>query len=178
MEPMEQTLAAHELGLRFSLDLPVRDEWHSVESLRTLVHRCMQAACAGSEAGEALAMVTSELLENALKYGAGAAPGAIRLLVSGGPEGVRITVQNPIRSAHEGGDAPLAELLRTIAWIAGFDAPADAYRARLLEIAASGDDWERDGGKLGLLRVAYEGNCTLSARIDGGIVSVTALMRL
>ena len=188
MAPVEQSVAVRGPGQRFSIDLPVRNEWRNIERLRTLVQRCSQAACASGELGETLAMVTGELLENALKYGAGARVDAIRLLVSGDLEDVRITVKNPIQllpgaSAADAApaavdDAPLAELLRTIAWIESFDTPADAYRARLLEIASCGDDWERASGKLGLLRVAYEGSCALSARIDAGILSVTARMRL
>lgn len=161
--------------LRFSLDLPVHNDWCTIDLLRSSVQACLQAVCAAADVCDAVAMVTGELLENALKYGATALrePGLVRLLVSGGVQRMCVVVQNPVLP----GDAGVRELLRTIEWIQGFDSPESAYRARLLEIAAS-ESAEAIEGKLGLVRVAYEGNCTLSASIDDNILSVTATMLL
>jgi hypothetical protein len=63
-------------------------------------------------------------------------------------------------------------LLATLKWIAGFPAARDAYRAKLLEIAAETGDLQRS--RLGLVRIAYEGNCELSAEMDGRVLRVTA----
>lgn len=161
--------------LRFSLDLPVHNDWCTIDLLRSSVQACLQAVCAAAEVCDAVAMVTGELLENALKYGATALrePGLVRLLVSGSSQRMYVMVQNPVLP----GDAGVRELLRTIAWIQGFDSPEEAYRARLLEIAAR-DTGNAIEGKLGLVRVAYEGNCSLSASIDDNLLSVTAAMCL
>ena len=53
-----------------------------------------------------------------------------------------------------------------------FSSPVDAYRARLLEVA----DIDREPGKskLGLVRIAYEGNCTLTAELARGVLRVQA----
>jgi hypothetical protein len=46
----------------------------------------------------------------------------------------------------------------------------------LLEIAAERDDLLGDGhpSRLGLVRIAYEGSCTLHAEVMGNVVRVTA----
>ncbi len=159
----------------FSLDLPVRNEWRNVELLRTSVENCFQAVFADLDGKTAISMVTGELLENALKYGdwdSAEAARAFRLRVTGDRAHAVVTVQNPVKA----GDAGLREVLDTVAWIRSFKSPGDAYRARLLEIAqAEGDS---SPSRLGLVRVAYEGNCAVEASVDGGTLTVTARMQL
>ena len=159
----------------FSLDLPVRNEWRNVELLRTSVENCFQAVFADLEGKVAISMVTGELLENALKYGdwdSEEGRRAFRLRVAGDRERAVVTVQNPIKP----GDPTLHDVVETVAWIRSFKTPGDAYRARLLEIAQAEADAEPS--KLGLVRVAYEGNCTVDAVVDGTTLTVTARMLL
>jgi hypothetical protein len=159
----------------FSLDLPVRNEWKNVELLRSSVENCFQAVFSDMEGCAALSMVTGELLENALKYGDWellAAENKFRLRVDGAKPSTLVTVQNPVRPDDPGLDG----LLETIRWIKSFKHPAEAYRARLLEIASSDDSLDKSS--LGLVRVAYEGNCDLDARLEGSTLTVTATMRM
>jgi len=159
----------------FSLDLPVRNEWQNVELLRTSVENCFQAVFADLDGKSAISMVTGELVENALKYGdweSEAVRREFRLRVEGDRTRAVVTVQNPVRA----GDPGLAEVIDTVAWIRTFKTPADAYRARLLEIAqATGD---AAPSRLGLVRVAYEGNCSVEATVEGTTLTVTARMQL
>jgi two-component sensor histidine kinase len=158
----------------FSLDLPVRNEWRNVELLRTSVENCFQAVFADLDGKTAISMVTGELLENALKYGdweSADAQRAFRLRVEGDRLRAVVTVQNPVKPNDPG----LREVLDTVAWIRSFKTPGDAYRARLLEIAQTEGD---AASRLGLVRVAYEGNCTVEATVDGGTLTVTARMQL
>ena len=53
----------------FSIDLTVRNEWKNIDLLRTSVQNCFTAVFADLDGCHAIAMVTGELLENALKYG-------------------------------------------------------------------------------------------------------------
>src|SRR6188472_1509324 len=53
----------------FSIDLTVRNEWKNIDLLRTSVQNCFIAVFADLDGCHAIAMVTGELLENALKYG-------------------------------------------------------------------------------------------------------------
>jgi hypothetical protein len=154
----------------FAIDLPARNEWSNVEVLRTSVLSCFTAMFRDVERCQALAMITGELLENAVKYGDWARERShFRLRVWGAEGAAHVQVENPIapESKH------LARLLETISWLKGFPTAEEAYRARLLEIAASTTGGGE--GTLGLARVAYEGSCTLAAKVDPpGVLCVTA----
>jgi hypothetical protein len=156
-------------NFNFSIDLPVRSEWANVDLLRTSVQNCFTAIFSDIEGCHSLAMVTGELLENAIKYGdwTSKSDHRFRLRVWGEDHSAHVSVENPIDpkddSAHE--------VIRTLGWMQSFPSASDAYRAKLLEIASA----DRDiGSKLGLVRIAYEGNCTLSAEIAKGILTVQA----
>jgi hypothetical protein len=163
----------------FSIDLPIRSEWANVDLLRTSVQNCFTAVFSDIDGCHALAMVTGELLENAIKYGdwAGNPGGAFRLRVWG--EGVRagagrhahVSVENPVKDDDPG----VAQVLATLEWLKGFASPKDAYRAKLLEIARMADaPGEPEPSRLGLVRIAYEGNCALRAEVAGNVLRVTA----
>jgi hypothetical protein len=153
----------------FSIDLPVRSEWSNVDLLRTSVQNCFTAVFSDIEGCHSLAMVTGELLENAIKYGdwSGAEEQRFRLRVWGEGRSAHVSVENPIS-----GDEHAGEVLKMLGWMGTFPSPDEAYRAKLLEIAAA----ERGVGvsKLGLVRIAYEGNCKLNAEISPGVLRVHA----
>lgn len=158
----------------FYIDLPVRNEWRNIELLRTSVQNCFQAVFSDIDNCNALSMVTGELLENAMKYGAWTGnekPISFRLRVRGDETRTTVEVENPVRD----NDPHVPELNRTLAWIKGHDSAEAAYRARLLEIANAPDDPGRS--KLGLVRVAYEGGCELEARLDGNVLTLIATLR-
>jgi hypothetical protein len=117
----------------FSIDLTVRNEWKNIDLLRTSVQNCFTAVFADLDGCHAIAMVTGELLENALKYGNWSQMDRtmFRLRVSGGAENVEISVQNPAKSE----DPQASALRKSIDWINSFPKPEAAYRARMLQIA-------------------------------------------
>lgn len=156
--------------LKFSIDLPVRNEWANVELLRTSVQSCFTAVFSDVEGGYSIAMVTGELIENAIKYGdwAGSGEERFRLRVWGEGRVAHILVENPVG----GSDAKAEEVLKMLGWMRGFASPIDAYRAKLLEIAAT--DRGVGNSKLGLVRIAYEGNCILTAEVVRGVLRVQA----
>lgn len=157
-------------NFNFSIDLPVRSEWANVDLLRLSVQNCVTAVFSDIEGCRSLAMVTGELIENAIKYGDwhGDEDQRFRLRVWGDGRRAHVSVENPVQS----GDDNAEEVLRTLHWMHRFSSPVDAYRARLLEVA----DIHREPGKskLGLLRIAYEGNCTLTAELARGVLRVQA----
>lgn len=154
----------------FSIDLPVRSEWANVDLLRTSVQNCFTAIFSDIQGCHSLAMVTGELVENAIKYGdwAGSDDRRFRLRVWGEGRQAHVSVENPVHS----GDAGAEEVLQTLRWMRSFSSPSDAYRAKLLEIAAA--DRDRSISKLGLVRIAYEGNCMLTAELTRGVLRVQA----
>jgi hypothetical protein len=162
----------------FSIDLPIRSDWANVDLLRTSVQNCFTAVFSDIDGCQALAMVTGELLENAIKYGdwteGPGGAGAFRLRVWGegtrgdGGQRAHVCVENPIRAD----DPSVAEVLATLAWISTFPSAQEAYRAKLLEIAEAAG--QLTTSRLGLVRIAYEGNCTLHAEVLGNVLKVTA----
>ncbi|HEU4615537.1 MAG TPA: hypothetical protein VFS15_25760 [Kofleriaceae bacterium] len=157
----------------FSIDLTVRNEWRNVDLLRTSVQNCFIAVFADVDGCHAIAMVTGELLENALKYGdwATADRAMFRLRVHGREGNIEVSVQNPLKPS----DPNAASLMASLEWLSSFPKPEQAYRARMLQIAQ--EDAEASPSKLGLVRIAFEGNCRITARVDNGAVTVTALLQ-
>jgi len=153
----------------FTIDLPVRSEWSNVDLLRTSVQNCFTAVFSDIEGCHSLAMVTGELLENAIKYGdwSGTDEHRFRLRVWGEGRSAHVSVENPIA-----GEGHAAEVLKTLGWMKTFPSADQAYRAKLLEIAAA--DRAAGVSKLGLVRIAYEGNCTLQAELSPGVLRVHA----
>jgi two-component sensor histidine kinase len=160
----------------FSIDLPIRSEWANVDLLRTSVQNCFTAVFSDIDGCQALAMVTGELLENAIKYGdwSGDQGGEFRLRVWGeagrgaAPRSAHVCVENPV----DAGGSNVRAVLATLEWLKGFASAKDAYRAKLLEIAEAAGNMSASG--LGLVRIAYEGNCTLRAEVGGRMLKVTA----
>jgi len=66
-------------------------------------------------------------------------------------------------------------LMSSIEWINSFPKPEAAYRARMLQIAQD-ETGDTSPSRLGLVRIAFEGNCRLSAKIEKGAVTVSALL--
>ena len=52
----------------FAIDVPVRNDWSNVALLVTSVQNCFNAMFANVEGSRTVAMVTGELLENAIKF--------------------------------------------------------------------------------------------------------------
>jgi hypothetical protein len=156
----------------FSIDLTVRNEWRNVDLLRTSVQNCFTAVFADVDGCHAIAMVTGELLENALKYGdwISGDRAMFRLRVHGNSGRINISVSNPLKAS----DDNAATLLKSIEWINSFEKPEQAYRARMLQIAQNEND--ETPSRLGLVRIAFEGNCRLSATVQEGTVTVSALL--
>ena len=157
----------------FSIDLTVRNEWKSIDLLRTSVQNCFIAVFADLDGCHAIAMVTGELLENALKYGdwTNADRAMFRLRVEGKDPHIQVSVQNPLKKD----DTHAPNLMKQIEWLASFPNPEAAYRARMLQIAQD-ESGEDAPSRLGLARIAFEGNCRIAAKIENGQVTVTALL--
>lgn len=157
----------------FNIDVPVRSEWSNVDLLITSVENCFAAMFADIDGCHTIAMVTGELLENAIKYGDWShGQRVFRLHVAGRDRHATVSVENPINTDSKAAE----ELFATLRWLEGFPSPDEAYRARLLEVA----NGPRGGSvsKLGLVRIAYEANCKIHAERTDGVISVTAELKL
>jgi hypothetical protein len=146
---------------RLLIDLPVRNEWSNIELVRTAILNCFAAVFNEMDSCRAVATVISELLENAIKYGDWSHPelDSLRLEIEGNTDAVTVSVEHPVDPRS----ASLVTLMDTLRWLSAFQSPAEAYRARLSEFAEKPP--EAGISRLGLARIAYEGNCTLRAEV-------------
>lgn len=134
------------------LTLSVPSDWAAVEPIRQALALYAHAVLKDVAEAETISMVAAELLENAVKHGAGAAD--IGISVESGERGVVIDVTNAV--AEAGVDA----LRSRLAWLASRGDPQTAWTEALLGFSAL--PASPDSGGLGLARIACEGGCRLS----------------
>jgi two-component sensor histidine kinase len=120
-------------------------------------------------------MVVCELVENGIKYGAFSTDnGVVRVLVRVARGTLSVQVINPV---GESSQVYLKELDRTIQWVRGFQAPFEAYIARMKAI--SREPIEADKSGLGLVRITYEGRAVLDFFLDeNNTLSVSAVSEI
>ena len=152
----------------------VGPRWSNVDRMRSAVLHGAEAVFGPGDASEIVSTITSELMENAVKYGDWTAPDRawLKVAVVGGRSSLRIDVECPTdpRSQH------LANLRRMLQWIESFPSPRDAYLARVRAIAESG---EEGMSGMGLVRMMCEGPCRITARVlPEGVLVVSAEVSL
>lgn len=154
------------VGFTFTIDFPVRGEWENVDQVRLSLQSCIATLFQNVDHRDVLAMVSGELLENAVKYAHRTTELTMfRLKVWGALGDVAfVQVSNPI-------DPDSARLvLDAIASIRTAPSIVDSYYQRMREISARPSRMSR----LGLLRIAYEGNCELAGEVQDGVLTITA----
>jgi len=154
------------VGFNFTIDFPVLGEWENVDQVRLSLQSCIASLFQNVDLRHVLAMVAGELLENAVKYAHRTDDHTMfRLKIWGALGDVAfVQVSNPI---DEEGARVVTD---AIADIRSASSVADSYFERMREIAKRPSRLSR----LGLLRIAYEGGCELSAVVDGDILTITA----
>ena len=157
--------------VNFHLELPIGPEWQNVDLLRLAILNCLAAVFGDQDLSESVGIVTSELLENAIKYGDWSKKRGVRFLtlsVRGSGNEVRVEVVSPVAT----GSPHLPNIDATLAWIKRFPSAREAYIARMQMIAESS---EKTGeSKMGLVRIAYEGPCRIDAKVEGETLHVHA----
>jgi hypothetical protein len=154
------------VGFNFTIDFPVLGEWENVDQVRLSLQTCIASLFQNVDLRHTLAMVAGELLENAVKYAHRDDDHTMfRLKIWGAIGDVAfVQVSNPVD------DEGARIVLGAIADIRATDSVADSYFQRMREIATRPSRISR----LGLLRIAYEGGCELSAELRGDILTITA----
>ena len=159
------------------LELTLAPDWDRVSDVRDAVISGARSMGVGAATTENIGLVASELLENAIKYGAFHGSRPIQMVVRVSMQSARIVVTNPVDLSS---DHP-TRLREAIARVDGAASARDAYLARMTEIldepAVSHARPTLESG-LGILRIVHEGASTLSVRIvDGAHLEVTASLR-
>ncbi len=157
------------------LDLQVKSEWSEVGRVNEAVGAFLESCRLTPEAVAQYTMVVCELVENGIKYGHFAKDGGVvRVLVRIARGTISVQVVNP---GGESSQAYLKELDRTIQWVRGFQAPFEAYIARMKAISREPVDVDKSG--LGLVRITYEGRAELDFFLDeNDTLSVSAVSEI
>jgi hypothetical protein len=153
----------------FRVEVPFGPKWQHAELLRMAVLQCLTTIFQSHDFCEQLAMITGELVENAIHYGDLREPGTrvFALSVVGDASAVTVEVANPINPERNDPSG----LVEAIERMHAAPTVGDAYLARMREIA---DVPLARGSGLGLLRVAYETGCRLEATVVDGTARVVA----
>jgi hypothetical protein len=155
-----------------ALELRIAPDWDAVKATWDECRAILAAAGVPPDESYQLAMVTQELLENAVKYGAFNGSERIALGMRVVPEDVTIEV----RSRVGVDDANLRRFDRMIQWIRGFQDPFEAYIQRLKAVSAR--PYAHGESGLGLTRIAYEGRCAIDFFVDeNNVLAVSAVYR-
>jgi two-component sensor histidine kinase len=154
------------------LDLQVKSEWPEVGRVNEAVASFLESCRLTPDAVAQYTMVVCELVENGIKYGYfPSGRSVVRVLVKVARGTISVQVINPV---GESSQAYLAELDRTIQWVRGFQAPFEAYIARMKAISREPIDNDKSG--LGLVRITYEGRAVLDFFLDeNDTLSVSAV---
>jgi hypothetical protein len=167
-------LAYAEGRMSSRLDLRVPPVWEDAKATWDTCSAYFADQKLDPDVAYALCMVSQELLENAVKYGSyPSGAGAIGLEVRTADREVTIEVKSPVSSDSSG---QLKRLDGTIQWIRGFQTPFEAYVERLKAVSAQPYTPGESG--LGLVRIAYEGQCILDFYVDDSdLLAISAVYR-
>ena len=146
------------------LDSRLPHAWDEIRRIRKNVGEALKSL--DPALTTAATMVTSELIENAVKYGETVpASSEIRLAMSMHDGQLVITVSNGCTDANA-----VRALERRVREIADAPDKAALYMSRLEQLLAE----PTESGKLGLYRIAFEGEFDLEFSYRDNVVSVTA----
>lgn len=144
-----------------SLKMQLKPEWEEIETVRSRVAEFLVSIGHGDATIDAISMVSSELVENAVKHGSYERPEAvIHYSLQAFSSVLVVEVKSPIDEASK---ANLQELDETIQWIRGHQSPFEAYVEKLKEVSARS---EQATSGLGMVRIAYEGQSILDFFVD------------
>src|SRR5258706_11406341 len=99
MSTPDRKPASAKTGLDFRLEVPIAPDWQNIDRLRTAILHCLAAALEDTDVGAVVATITSELLENGIKYGDWTGRDALHLRVVADATRIAIDVASPV--AHE-----------------------------------------------------------------------------
>ena len=155
-------------ALRLELSIP--PDWKRIELVRKAVGFCVWAAYGRGDLRDSVAMVSAELLENAVKYSV--QNSEVRIAISEAEGQVVVAVTNEV----EEGSPNIAALKKRLDWAHAFPTPAEAYMAALSEVFDQNEIAPAGEGGLGLVRIAYEGGCSIDCDSETpGQLTVRAL---
>jgi hypothetical protein len=160
--------------MKNSLEMQLKPEWDEIENVRNEANVFLSSFGCGDDAIHAISMVSSELVENAVKYGSYDVPGlAIHYSLEVDSGAIVVEVRSPLGKTS---DENLRRLDETVQWIRGYQSPFEAYVEKLKEVS-TGENQGESG--LGLVRIAYEGQSILDFYVDEqNMLAMSAVYRM
>ena len=150
----------------------IKPVWEEVEAVRNKISEFLGENNIPPDEIYSAAMVTSELVENAIKYGEESDKPNIEIFAEYKKGEITVEVRNHIKNAD---DENLHKLDRAIQWINGFQFPFEAYVEKLKYVSSKDLDEGESG--LGLVRIAYEGHANIDFYIDeNNTVCISAVL--
>jgi hypothetical protein len=147
-----------------NLQLTFEPMWPNVREIRQQVGNALEDC--PEQLRSAAIMTSSELVENAVKYGESVpAAKTVSFQLEATPEMLRIRVVNGSTNA-----SGVAELQRRVQELGRAQDKQALYLARLEELLIQADE----SGKLGIYRIGFEGGFDLQLDYTNHVVSVTA----
>ncbi len=137
--------------------------WEKIRDVRKSIEQAMEEF--SQDISQATAMTAAELIENAVKHSSADNTGINFKLQSVGNQ-VVVTVINIVRTAED-----LQVFEETVEKIAKSDNLMELYLERLMEL---GDDPGESKTRLGLYRIAYEGEFSISYKLEKDTLTVIA----
>lgn len=158
-----------------SIKLVVKPNWDEIQKVRTESSEFLRTHGLPDDTVHALTMVTSELIENGIKYGNVKLPeNELTVTIYIGETTITVEVVNPV---DETAYNHLRRLDKIIQWIRGYQDPFQAYIERLKEVSKKPLYDEESG--LGLVRIAYEGKAILDFFLgEDNMLNVSAVSNL
>lgn len=162
-------------SLSKSLKLKIKPVWDELDYVRDQVEAFLQSHNFEPNQVHAMVMTTSELTENAIKYGQhDLDTDTVNIFVDIYPKEVIIEVKNKIVNVD---NEALKELDENIQWIRGYQNQYEAYMEKLKHISAKNLKAGESG--LGLVRISYEGQCILDFYVnEDDILAMSAVYKL
>lgn len=145
--------------------------WDSAVLVREQTAAVMREKGFDNAVTEAVTMCITELTENAIKYGTDAENGTqIQAQVTHDQNHIVVSVSN-----HTDSERKLHTLTKTIDALRGDQSPGELHIQRLREIMKNP---KRGSSRLGIYRIAYEGDFSVSYQLEDGLLTIVATRKL
>jgi len=154
------------------LSIYLKPNWSELDRVSDSVQSFLSESDLTRDDLDAVKMVTTELVENGIKYGHFPTPDSnIELSIRKKKKRIVIEVKNQVKDSEMG---HLRRLDAKIQWIRGYQNPFEAYVERLKEI--SNKNLAEGESGLGLVRIAYEGQSILDFYVnEDNLLAVSAV---
>ncbi len=154
------------------IEVSLNPEWSELDKISGILKSFLDPSEFTEDHFSAVYMVTTELVENGIKYGYFPdSTSKVRLILKKKRHRFIMEVKNPIKETEL---EHLKRLDSKIQWIRGYQNPFEAYVERLKEVSSK-HLAEGESG-LGLVRIAYEGQAILDFFVnEENILAVSAV---